>query len=65
MFAPKYTPKVIPASVVVPTPPPRAGVYVVVPIIPVETPSSFMSKGTSSSTTEATTFKGKEVAKEQ
>lgn len=50
MFAPKYIPKVIPAPVKVHTPFPQAGASVVVPIVSVETPSSFISKGTSSST---------------
>lgn len=62
---PKYTPKVIQAPVVVPTPPPQAGTSIFVPTILVGTPISFMSKGTSSSTTEASTSKGKEVVKEQ
>lgn len=46
MFAPTCTPKVIQAAVVVPTP--QEGAYVVIPTIPFETPSSFMSKGASS-----------------
>lgn len=60
VFALKYTPKVIPSPVVVHTPPPQERVFVVVPTVPVE-----MSKGTNSSTTEAATSKGKEVAKKQ
>lgn len=64
MYAPNYSPKVIPEPLVVHTPSPQAGASVVVPTVPVDTPSSYMSKGTSSSTTEAVTSKGKEVAKE-
>lgn len=63
VFALKYNPKVIQTPVVVPTPPPRLGASVVVPTIPVKTPSSFLLKGTSSSTSEAAISKGKEVAK--
>lgn len=64
VFALKYTSKVIPTLVVVPTLPP-AGVSVVLSNIPVERPSSIMSKANSSTKTEATTSKGKEVVKEQ
>lgn len=62
MFAPKYTPKVIPALVVVPphSPPPHEGAPVVVTTILIET-----YKGTSGSSNKATISKGKEVAKEQ
>lgn len=59
VFAPKNTPKVTQARVVVPPPPTQEGTSVFVPTIPVEKPSSFMSKGTSSSTAKATTSKGK------
>lgn len=65
VFAPKYTPKVIQAPMMVPTPPPQAGTSIFFPTIPVDTPSSFMSKGTSSSIAKATTSKGKEAVKEQ
>lgn len=60
VFSSKYTPKVIPAPMVVPTPHPQTGASIVVLNVPIE-----ISKGTSSSTTEASTSKGKEVAKEQ
>lgn len=59
VFAPKYTPKVIQAPVVIPTPPPQAGTSGFVPTVLVKTPSSF------SSTAEVATFKGKEVVQEQ
>lgn len=65
VFAPKYTPKVIQALVVVPTPPPQAEASVFGTTVLVETPSSFMSKDTSNSTVEATTSKDKKVVKEQ
>lgn len=51
VFAPNYTPKAIQEPMVIPTPPPHAGTSVFVPTIPVETPSSFISNGTSSSST--------------
>lgn len=50
---------------VVPTTRPQAGPYVVFPTTPVEMHSYAMTKGISGSTIEATTSKGKEVAKEQ
>lgn len=61
VFAPKYTSKVILAPMVVLTPPPpQSGVFMVVPNSLIE-----RSKGTSSSTVEATISKGKEIVKEQ
>lgn len=63
VFAPIYTPIVIQEPMVVRTPPSKAGTSVFIPTIPVDTPSSFMSNGTSSSIDEATTFKVKEVDK--
>lgn len=55
VFVQKYNPKVTQTPMVVPTPSSQAGTSIFIPIIPVGTPSSFMTKGTSSSTAEAAT----------
>ena len=42
VFAPKYTPKVIPTLVIIPTLPPQAEASVCVPTTPIEAPASYM-----------------------
>lgn len=59
VFAPKYTPKVVPTPVTIPTPPPQAGASVCVPTTLVGALVSSMEKVTPDNSAEASTSRGK------
>lgn len=61
MFAPKYTPIVVPTTI----PSPQAGASVFIPITLVETPDSLITKNTSDDSARAPNSKGDEVINEK
>lgn len=63
VLAPKYTPKVVPTTILIPTP--QEGVFVYVPTTLVEAPESSMTKVSSGNSAEAITLRGKEVITEK
>lgn len=63
--APKYTPKVVPTPIIVPTYTLQAEEYVCVPTTLVGTLIPSMTKGTSDNSAEASTLRGKEAINEK